>query len=66
MQHHREEGLKVHLFVRRMKTIGGKGAPFIYCGEVDFIDWKGERPLTVRWRLSRPVPTHQREALRVP
>jgi hypothetical protein len=46
----------VHLFVRRQSKITGRAAPFVYCGEVDFIEWEGERPITVRWQLREPLP----------
>ncbi len=55
MQHHRERGLAIHLLVRKTAKIGQKAAPFIYCGDVDFIDWEGERPITIRWRLETPL-----------
>ena len=31
-------------------------APFVYCGDVQFLDWSGERPITVNWRLPAEVP----------
>jgi hypothetical protein len=49
---HEEKGVRVHLFVRGEKRGGGGGsAPFVYCGEVRFVEWEGEAPITVRWRL---------------
>jgi hypothetical protein len=53
---HKEKGIAVHLFVRRSKKIGQNAAPFYYCGNVDFIDWEGDAPITVKWQLSEPVP----------
>lgn len=54
---HLAQGVAVHLFVRKTGKIGGRGAaPFIYCGDVDFMDWEGEQPIKVRWRLPEPVP----------
>jgi superfamily II DNA or RNA helicase/diadenosine tetraphosphate (Ap4A) HIT family hydrolase len=55
MQHHRSRGTPVHLFVRKTGKIASKAAPFIYCGELDFVDWEGEKPITVRWRLREPL-----------
>ena len=37
------------------RVVDGKGAPFVYCGPVQFIDWEGDQPITVRWKLSEPV-----------
>jgi superfamily II DNA or RNA helicase/diadenosine tetraphosphate (Ap4A) HIT family hydrolase len=52
---HGNENVDVHLFVRRQKKMRGKAAPFIYCGDVEFIDWEGDAPITVRWRLMNPL-----------
>ncbi|WP_283195341.1 DUF3427 domain-containing protein [Rhizobium sp. AN80A] len=54
---HHALGLHIHLLVRKTKKIGPKPAPFIYCGEVDFVTWTGEMPVTVTWRLREAVPS---------
>lgn len=41
----------IHLLVRRRKLEDGLGAPFTYCGQVDFQRWEGEKPITVEWGL---------------
>lgn len=57
IRHHRERDISVHLFVRKRKRVpGGGAAPFIYCGEVEFVSWEGERPITIRWKLISPLP----------
>jgi hypothetical protein len=38
----------------------------VFCGEVDFLSWEGDGPITVRWRLREPVPRHLWSALQVP
>lgn len=53
-------GHDVHLFVRSTKLRGAKAAPFTYCGVVAFQKWTGEKPITVTWKLSNPVPDHLR------
>ncbi len=63
---HRAMGIHVHLFVRPTKKTGPKPTSFIYCGEVDFVSWEGESPITVRWRLKEQVPPSLREVLNVP
>jgi superfamily II DNA or RNA helicase len=63
---HSERAIAVHLFVRRSSKIGQRSAPFIYCGDVQFRDWEGERPITVRWELAEGVPDRLREELHVP
>ena len=59
MEHHVERGFQVHLFVRAIrKTQRGKAAPFVYCGDVVFVDWEGSKPITIRWQLKEPVPDY--------
>ncbi len=53
---HEVNGHAVHLFIRGTKKVQGRAAPFLYCGEVRFLDWEGERPITVRWELPEAVP----------
>lgn len=67
LKNHREQGIAVHLFVRRLpKTQRGTGAPFTYCGDVSFVSWEGDAPITIRWRLpealsaTSPLVTFQR------
>ena len=66
VKHHRERGEAVHLFVRRHRKLIGGSAPFVYCGEVEFSSWTGERPITVRWRLKEVVPQRLWAELKVP
>jgi superfamily II DNA or RNA helicase/diadenosine tetraphosphate (Ap4A) HIT family hydrolase len=63
IRNHEGRGLPVHLLVRKSGRIGGKGAPFIYCGDVAFVDWEGEKPITVRWRLRTPLTPRLAELL---
>lgn len=44
----------------------GRTAPFVYCGKCEFERWEGDRPITVQWRLRRPVPERCRSVLDVP
>jgi Domain of unknown function (DUF3427) len=63
LKHHQERDIKVHLFVRATrKTQRGKAAPFLYCGDVVFVDWEGSKPIEIRWRLKEPVPAYLHEA----
>jgi superfamily II DNA or RNA helicase/diadenosine tetraphosphate (Ap4A) HIT family hydrolase len=63
---HAELGILVHLFVRKAAKTDGRAMPFIYCGTCEFVEWEGDRPITVRWRLTRPVPERWWETLGVP
>jgi superfamily II DNA or RNA helicase len=62
---HKARGFHVHLLVRKTKKIGSKPAPFIYCGEVDFVRWESEQPITVTWRLRQTVPPSLFQALKI-
>lgn len=56
IREHQAIGARVELFVRAEKKLAGGGAaPFVYCGPVTFVDWEGEKPITVRWRLEQPL-----------
>jgi hypothetical protein len=58
IQAHQEQAITVHLFVRaKPKTSDGRGAPFYYCGPVNFVSWEGNQPITVIWRLVKAVPS---------
>jgi len=66
IRNHASLGFTVHLFVRKAsKTPNGTGAPFHYCGEVEFIDWENERPITVKWRLKNTLPERLQTAFRI-
>lgn len=55
--HHEKESRQVFLFVRGQgKTPQGKAAPFVFCGNVKFVEWEGDNPITVQWRLENPLP----------
>jgi hypothetical protein len=53
---HVARGVAVHLFVRAEKKRGATSAPFVYCGPVTFVDWHGDAPITVRWKLESALP----------
>ena len=64
IRNHHEKGAKVHLFVRKTKKVGQRAAPFVYCGEVDFVSWEGEKPISVSWRLREVLPEKLYQALK--
>jgi hypothetical protein len=66
IQTHAARGIAVHLFVRsQKKRAGGGAAPFVYCGDVEFAGWRGEKPITVQWKLPDAVPATLRGDLAV-
>ncbi len=67
INNHRATGIQVHLFVRRTsKTQRGTACPFTYCGELEWVDWAKDKPITVQWKLLTPVPGRLWRALGVP
>ena len=55
MRDHEARNIAVHLLIRKSGKISGRAAPFISCGDVAFVDWEEERPITIRWRLLEPL-----------
>jgi hypothetical protein len=66
IKNHHTMGIQVHLFVRPAKRVAQAPTPFIYCGEVDFVSWEGDAPITVRWSLRERVPQSLWTLLKVP
>jgi Domain of unknown function (DUF3427) len=66
IKNHNAMGMHVHLLVRPTKRTGSAPTPFIYCGEVDFVSWEGDTPITVHWRLRERVPPSLWPVLKVP
>jgi superfamily II DNA or RNA helicase/diadenosine tetraphosphate (Ap4A) HIT family hydrolase len=66
LSNHRAQGKRVHLFVRPTKKTGPKPTPFFYCGEVDFVSWEGDAPISIKWRLREAVPPPLHGVLSVP
>lgn len=54
---HRETGSHVLLFSRPQKVSAfGTGAPYLFLGEADYVEHRGERPIAITWRLRVPMP----------
>lgn len=67
IQNHAARGIAVHLFVRsQKKRAAGGAAPFAYCGDVEFVAWRGDKPITVQWKLPEAVPARLRGDLACP
>ncbi|MGB3258737.1 MAG: DUF3427 domain-containing protein, partial [Ornithinimicrobium sp.] len=64
--HHRESGSHILLFARDTKaTDFGTGAPYLFLGEADYVDHRGEKPMAITWRLRTPMPVSAFEAAKV-
>ncbi|WP_345204881.1 DUF3427 domain-containing protein [Fodinibacter luteus] len=54
---HRSNGSHVLLFTRPQKVSAfGTGAPYLFLGEADYLEHRGERPIAITWHLRTPMP----------
>ncbi len=54
---HRASGSHVLLFARPQKVSAfGSGAPYLFLGEADYVEHRGERPIAITWHLRTPMP----------
>lgn len=57
--HHRERGSQVLLFVRASKQdplLLALPLAYTYLGKAEYVEHRGSRPMTIIWRLERPIP----------
>ena len=45
----------VYLFVRKFNKIKGKGAPFTFCGRLNYLKYTGSAPMDVDFELESPL-----------
>lgn len=54
---HQQAGSHVLLFARPQKVSPfGTGAPYLFLGEADYVEHRGERPIAITWHLRTPMP----------
>lgn len=53
---HRQRGSKVLLFVREFKTDMAGAAPYTFLGLADYVQHEGSKPMSITWKLHRPIP----------
>ncbi len=53
---HKERNEIVHLFVRKERKIKGKGAPFVYCGQIALDAYHGDKPMNMKFILENEAP----------
>ena len=54
---HEKLGIAIHLFVRNTKLLGGKAAPFQYCGPIRYMRHSGSKPMSVIFDVPEMVNT---------
>jgi hypothetical protein len=64
---HIADGVQIRLFVRPEKMDGPKAMRFVYLGQVDYQRSRGDKPMTVWWRLETPLtpPLRKRFGVRL-
>lgn len=53
---HKALGYRLHLFVRKFKTLDGVTESYVYIGKGDVISYEGEKPITFQLDLHEQVP----------
>lgn len=53
---HHKEGSKVLLFVRDYKSDSAGAQAYTFLGTATYISHEGSRPMSIIWRLDRPIP----------
>jgi superfamily II DNA or RNA helicase len=56
--HNKQRDISLHLFVRKYKEIDGKNEPFIYIGRGDAVEYRGDKPITVKLKLEHEIPAN--------
>lgn len=54
---HKREGSKVLFFVREFKRNIAGTAPYTFLGLADYVSHEGSRPMSMTWRLQKPIPS---------
>ncbi|MEX5296943.1 DUF3427 domain-containing protein [Kocuria sp. CPCC 205268] len=55
-QHHAAQGSHIMLFVRESPTQEAGTSPYIFLGPVGYVSHEGSKPMSIIWRLRRPMP----------
>ncbi len=53
---HRQQGSRVALFVREVKNDAAGAAPYTFLGLAQYIRHIGSRPISIVWKLLKPIP----------
>ena len=64
--HHVERDSQILLFVRRRhKDSRGETAPYTFLGPANYVTHRGERPMSITWRLHHAMPAELFEEMKV-
>ncbi len=53
---HRQTGNRILLFVREFKKDLAGTAPYTFLGMADYVTHEGSKPMSITWKLHRPIP----------
>ena len=53
---HKNEGSNVLLFVREKKNDKYGAVPFTFLGSAEYVQHEGSKPMSIVWKLKRPIP----------
>lgn len=57
--HQVEQGYTVMIFIRdRKQNSEGVSAPYVFIGPATYVRHTGSKPMSIRWRLTHPLPAH--------
>ena len=56
-QYHAAQNSHIMLFVRESATQEAGTSPYIFLGPVNYVSHQGSKPMSIVWRLQRPMPT---------
>lgn len=51
----KDRGVNLHIFIRKYKQIDGIVQSYIYIGKGDVVEYKGEKPITVKIKLQNEI-----------
>ena len=56
-QHHTVQNSHIMLFVRESPTQEAGTSPYVFLGPVDYVSHEGSKPMSIIWKLRRPMPS---------
>lgn len=56
--HNKSRGIHLHMFLRKAKQIGNQKLDYMYIGEVNSLEYEGEKPITIKMEIIDPIPQH--------
>jgi len=58
LTNNKSRGIHLHMFLRKAKQIGNQKLDYMYIGEVNSLEYEGEKPITIKMEIIDPIPQH--------